>query len=112
MKETARHMEGRGEDLRHAYSQYILMHLNVAMVRSVFIPGSNLRYREKRRLLQKAAQMDVFARALQDCSVRDCLKIRMLPMLFLKMHFPDLAAAVYTVRSHQNAASEKKDNLK
>ena len=108
MKETARHMEGRGDDLRHAYSQYVLMHLNIAMVRSVFMPGSDLRYREKRRLLQKAARMDVFARALQDCSIRDCLKIRMLPMLFLKMHSPDLAAAVYAVRSSQNAASEKR----
>lgn len=95
------------EQLALAYQVYVLMHLNVIMVREVFSSGNTASFSEKVKVLKNMLQKDIFSKALYAVPAGSCRSARMLPILLLKCHQYYLCGKVYELRAKQNAKREK-----
>ena len=95
------------EQLALAYQVYVLMHLNVIMVREVFSSGNTASFSGKVKVLKNMLQKDIFNKALHAVPAGSCRSARMLPILLLKCHQYYLCGKVYELRAKQNAKREK-----
>lgn len=93
--------------LSYAYQIYILMHLNVIMVREVFATENTMAFSDKVKTLKKILKHKLFSRALDAVSVKECKSARMLPILLLKCHLYSLCGTIYALRAKQNARREE-----
>lgn len=93
--------------IQKAFDKYILMHLNVLMVREVFAVNNHSSRREKMQQMKIISRNDIFANAIKRTAICECMSFRMIPILFLKFKQNWLAACVYYVRSKMNARKEK-----
>ncbi len=103
MQETGKKMEGEEDEIRDAFRRYVLMHMNIAMVREIFAEGNRSSAAQKREQMAALAGTDVFAEAIADTKAGECRNLRMLPILFLKKHLYRPAALIYRARVRQNA---------
>lgn len=90
------------DEIIHAVSLYILMNLNVLAVRNIFRVGGNSSFGKKIAELKNIVSKDVIRNSLRKIGVRDCLKIRMLPILMIKLRLYFAAAIIYDTRAKQN----------
>lgn len=90
-----------------AYNKYILMHLNVIMVREVFVLENRLSYFEKLKWSKKVVNEKIFKEALQKTTFRECKTPRMVSILFLKLHLYILASIIFKLRVMQNMKARK-----
>lgn len=88
--------------LIHANSFYILMHLNVMMVRDVFNIDNPEPFAQKLRRLKNTLKVPVIKTALTDVHLSECRSPRTVPILLLKMKCYRLAALAFITRSKQN----------
>lgn len=109
MNETKKELEIEPEEIKLAFRKYVLMHMNIAMVREIFVvTGVDQKWKEKKATMISTTMEPVFYDAIQDTKIKECFSLRMLPVLLIKLHFWELAAKVYDVRAKQNAKREKK----
>lgn len=94
-------------ELLDAYNYYILMHLNVIMVREVFIENNGLSKQESITLEKDLTKKELFNRALKIVKFNQCRSPRMLPILLLKLGCYRLAAIIFKLRVKQNAQIKK-----
>ncbi|MBR3366452.1 MAG: glycosyltransferase [Lachnospiraceae bacterium] len=106
MELTAASVENESERIRKAFGTYALMHLNILLVREIFNRSAKASYRERRSEMIRYAQKEVFARHLRELKAGECRSARMLPLLMLRLHRYDAAAAIYMVRAEQNRRRE------
>ena len=106
MEKTRESVSGEPEAIRKAFQTYVLMHMNIAMVREVFAVGNTNSKAEKKALMKQTASEKIFADAISSTKKGECFSLRMAPILFLKMHLDGCAALVYSTRAKQNARRE------
>lgn len=94
------------QQLYQAYQVYILMHLNIMMVREVFSAGNRVAFSEKVKALKKLLREEIFQKALQAVPVASCRSARMMPILLLKFQQYYLCGKVYELRAKQNEKKE------
>ncbi len=109
MKKMARITEDMGEsqEIREAVNEYILNHFNIAMVREVFAPSSDLSYGMKRVQMMMACRIPVFGRAISRTKFPG-KHLRLMPAWLLKKRMPDAAALIFMARAEQNRREEEK----
>ncbi len=103
MTKTGEYMVDEAECIRHAYSKYVLMHFNIAMVRSVYDTGMDLTAGARVRTLKETSTKDIFREAFKDVKLKECTSPRMVPVLLIKLKCFRLAGLVYKIRARQNA---------
>lgn len=103
---TSQEVENENILIKHAFTKYILMHMNIGFVRTYF-QDNNIKFQEKLRMIKKDIKMEPYYKAIQDVSVKECLSLRMLPTLFFKVHLPIFASLIFAVRGHQNKGKER-----
>lgn len=90
-----------------AYNKYILMHLNVIMVREVFVSENSLTYAQKMQWCKKIIKEPIFKVALTQTKFKECTSPRMIPILFLKLRLYGLASIIFKLRVAQNLKAKK-----
>ncbi len=107
MEETGKGMDGESPAIRGAFRKYILMHMNIAIVRGA-LSYSDDSATDKDRIerMKATAAEDIFATAIKSTKASECFSLRMLPVFFLKKHLYRLAYLVYNARAKQNARRE------
>jgi glycosyltransferase involved in cell wall biosynthesis len=95
-------IQSNNQSLIHAYSFYILMHLNVMMVRDVFNIDNQESFSTKMHRLQSIITKPIIAKALRDVKLSECRSPRTVPILLLKTRMYRLVALAFIARSKQN----------
>lgn len=105
--DTEKFIETDSERIQKAYKIYVLMHLNVIMVREVFYVGNPESFANKVRRMRNILNMEIFYKALTNLPVTACKSGRMLPILLLKCRMYGLCGLVYQMRARQNQKREQ-----
>lgn len=106
MKETQKSLERENDQIHKAFEKYVLMHLNIALVREVFCLENPMSFFEKIKQMKPVIREDVFDNAIQNVHIKEGISLRMIPVFLLKYHFYVLAGLVYVVRARQNYIKE------
>lgn len=106
MTETGKLVEDDTFEIQHAYAKYVLMHLNISMVREVFSNENKRSFSVKLRQMKKIIHSKVFFDALKSVRARECTTVRMLPILMMKCHWNVGAGLIYCMRAWQNHRNE------
>lgn len=106
MEETKKAIENEPTEILKAFNKYVLMHFNIAMVREVFVVNNNDSKKTKEHLLKKTAATPIFKDAISGTKMFECMSLRMIPVLCLKLHFYTIAAFIYELRAKQNNTRE------
>ena len=109
MQSSASLIEDESENVKRAYIKYVLMHLNVVMVREVFAAKNDLTYKDELKRMKDIMQNSYFADSLKSIKFSECKGLRMVPLIFAKMHLYRISSLAYILRSKSN---EKKENGK
>lgn len=109
MQKTAKAIEEQNETevIKRAFDKYILMNLNIAMVRDVYCVTSELTRAQKRTKLKQTAHIEIFANAIRHTKAKECLSPRMVPVLAMKLRCYFIAELVYVLRAKQVAKREQ-----
>lgn len=92
-------------DLKKAGALYVLMHVNVMMVREVYDIDNLATPSQKKQQMLMLVKEPVIYNALKKISLSECGKPRLIPIALLKLHWYDMARLVFTMRSKRNHAS-------
>ena len=110
MMESKKAVEKADPQIQKAFETYILMHLNIAMVREVFCVENPAGFGAKVKKLQEITKREPFAECIANVKLSDCGSARMLPILCLKLKVAGFAGIIYTLRAKQNSKKEKRGN--
>lgn len=97
--------------LKQAVYNYILIHLNIVLVREVYSKLNSASDKEKKVQMESVLAMNSFNTALKSIKFKNCLSIKMLPSLFIKLHLKFLAVIMFKLRANQNYNREVKNNV-
>lgn len=92
--------------IQHAFTRYVLMHLNIVMVRDVFCRENPDSFSEKIDEMRALLREDSFQKAIGDCQISECRNLRMSAILCLKLHWYRAAALIFQIRASQNSRRE------
>lgn len=107
MKETYKTIEDESEAVKEAYHKYILMHMNLAMVRENYSFNNPHRIRNKHRKMMEIIKDPIFYDAIKFVNINQCFSLRMAPILCIKCNFPWGATVIYWIRAFQNYIRER-----
>lgn len=110
MNITAQSIVKESSNIRSAFQQYILMHLNVLMVREVYNIQNSNSYLKKYDRMQNLLERPVFKEAINSVHITKCRSLRLLPILVLKLKMFHCASVIFILRARQNYRKEKMDN--
>ena len=99
---TTKRFEHQHEDIQMAGAYYVLMHVNVMMVREVFDINNPASNRQKIQQLKRIIKEPVISSALAKVPLRACRKPRLVPIALLKLRLYCLARMIFTLRSKEN----------
>ena len=88
--------------IQHAFSFYILMQLNLIMVKDIFCKENPTSFTQKCNALRSTCSDPIFKSALCDIHLKECTYPRLLPALLCKFHFWHLCGFIYWIRTIQN----------
>lgn len=108
MHETKKSIEGESEEVKRAFDVYVLMHMNIAMVRENFCFNNPLSLKKKYKNMKKILETEIFQEAIRSTKFGNCLSFRMAPILCTKLHMKWGAALIYYIRAKQNHLRENK----
>ena len=94
-------------EVKEAFSIYILMHLNIAMVRENYSFNNPSSFFEKYKKMCEVIKEPTFEQAIQKTKINQCFSPRMLPILCFKLHFNLGASMIYCIRALQNHLKER-----
>lgn len=106
MKETSKLIEKESAQIQNAFDKYILMHMNILFVRETFNISNKIKYSEKISNMKVIVQNKIFKNALNRTKIVECMHVRMLPILLIKMHLLYFAGMIYLIRAWQNYKRE------
>ncbi len=106
MKTTRKAVEDETETIRHAFSKYALMNLNISMVRDIYSVTSQVKKSDRSKILKNTVKEPVFKEAIKSVKLKECLSPRMIPVLAMKLGFYKGAGLVYSIRAKQNFKRE------
>lgn len=104
---TKESLETESEKIKNAFEKYILMHLNIALVRDVFCVQNKKNIFHKIRQMKQIVRNELYWSAIQKTRIAECKSFRMMPILCMKLHFNLGAGFIYWVRAVSNARKEK-----
>ncbi len=107
MEQTALMMIYESKNLQYAFQKYILIHMNIAMVREIFVKSNTDSYINKYNKMSKLSKESIFREAILRVSINECFKLRFLPIFFFKIHLSMVSSFLYFIRAEQNARKEK-----
>lgn len=110
MLESKKAVERANPQIKKAFEIYILMHLNIAMVREIFCVENPAGFRAKVKKMQEIAKQEPFAECIAQVKISECGSARMLPILCLKLKVACFAGIIYMIRAKQNSKKEKRGN--
>lgn len=110
MLESKKAVEKANPQIKKAFETYILMHLNIAMVREVFCVENPAGFGAKVEKMREIAKREPFAECIAHVKPSECGSARMLPILCLKLKVAGFAGIIYTLRAKQNSKKEKRGN--
>lgn len=99
---TTKRFEHQREDIQMAGAYYVLMHVNVMMVREVFDINNPVSNRQKTQQLKRIIKEPVISSALAKVPLRACRKPRLVPIALLKLRLHCLVRMIFTLRSKEN----------
>lgn len=105
---TARSIEHEENTLKRAYEKYVLIHMSIIMVREIFSQLNQSSFARKVGDMKCVKKVEIFRDAIKHTKTKECLKVRMLPVLFFKYHLDILSAVLYWIRAKQNARRERR----
>lgn len=111
MRETQKFITDETEPIQKAFRKYVLMHLNIIMVRDVFCRENPEKFFRKLKDMKRIIDIDIFAEARTETSLAECKSVRMLPILLLKCRMNLFAACIYYIRAVQNHVNEEKQDV-
>ncbi len=103
LERTSEAVMSEGKSIQKAFKQYILMNMNVIMVREVWELTNPHNQAEKLASQKEIVAKPVFAKAIRETSVFQCHSMRILPVLCLTLRWHKLASVIYKKRVKQNA---------
>lgn len=106
MERTTDAVKDENERIKTAFNKYILMHLNILMVREVFCLYHN--FLESIRICKRISNKQVFRDIIKNTKLKECTSARMIPIYFLKMKLYCFAGIVYRIRVYMNNRAEKR----
>lgn len=89
--------------IKHAFSHYIFMQMNLIMVKDIFCRENKNSFMKKCRELKKTCGEFVFENALKEIALKECVSPRLLPAVLCKFHLWYLCGFVYWMRAVQNS---------
>lgn len=104
---TGLRLKNSNQDIKEAYAWYVMMHFNIIMVRENFALENQDTWRQKQKVLHEVLKMSIFDTAIRKIKLSDCLGLRMIPVLLMKLKCYNLAGIVYTLRVLQNKKNEQ-----
>lgn len=107
MEKTSLSVQEESNIIQSAFNKYVLMNLNIAMVRDVYSVTTSLTAKERKIKLKQTAQTPIFEKAIKQTKLKECLTPRMIPVLCMKAGFYQGAGMVYRLRAKQNAKREQ-----
>lgn len=103
MERTVCWIEHESKTVKEAFSKYILMHFNIAMVRGVYDKNIKKNAKEKIGILKDTISRKIFSHSLRNIKFKECSSLRMIPIFLIKIKCYRLAGVVYSIRAKQNA---------
>lgn len=107
MRISSEYVKNDTARIKKAYEKYILMHLNILMVREVFERKNKMNFQSRLNKMRKIIRTNIFRTAIQNTAIHECRNARMIPVLLLKCKLYIPAGCVYRLRSFLNSRSEK-----
>ena len=107
LKETYKSVQLESKAVQEAYQTYVLMHMNIAMVRENFCFNNPHNFYKKYKNMKRIVQEPIFKKAIDKTKKRECMSFRMAPILCLKLHFYFGASMIYSIRALQNYLREQ-----
>ncbi|MCW6652436.1 glycosyltransferase [Aerococcaceae bacterium NML210727] len=107
LQHTERHAAQLGPVGQDAYIVYTWMNFNVLMVRDVFTEDNKQRFEQKVAEMKRILSYEFFQKKLTETSLTRCTKLNLLPVLFIKLKLPYIAALGYAMRAKRNARHER-----
>lgn len=92
--------------LRHAFSYYVIMHLYIVMVRTIFSVHNRQSLSDKMDNLKHYCRKGIIMSSINDIHLTECFSIKMLPCMFIKLKLFILAALIFRIRAVQNYKKE------
>ncbi len=108
MKISLKKIKDESDSIKHAFMKYILMHLNIIMIREVFSVNNPLKYNDKIILMKKLVNEDLFSMAISKVNFCECNSLRMLPIFLLKLKLYSFAAIIFRCKAVINLKEESK----
>ncbi len=107
MNESAKYIDKESSRIQNAFDKYVLMHMNILLVRETFSVLNGKSYTTKFKDMKKVLQFEIFNQVVKRTKISECTSLRMLPIFFVKIHLLHLASSVYLIRAKQNYRKEK-----
>lgn len=95
-------VDQESDQIKRAYNRYILMHVNIIMVREVFSLNNPDTYDNKIRKMKNILADPIINDAIQNVKITECFSPKMAPFLLIKMKQYRLASQIYAFRARQN----------
>lgn len=97
-------------DLQHAFNKYIMIHLNILMVRDIFNIQNKNKYIYKYNKMKEIIGFSVFKDAIRKLHFDECISFNFMPTLCLKLRLYHCASLLFMIRAYQNHIIEKNIN--
>ena len=104
MNKSAIHVDDESEDIKKAFDKYVLMHINILMVREIFI--GNEKFVDKIETMKRICKENIFLNPIKRVRINECKSFRMMPFVFMKMKQNWLAGMIYMIRVKHNNKME------
>ena len=105
---TQNKIEVFDKNVKHAFSQYIFMQMNLIMVKDVFCAENHTSFLKKCKELKVTCKKDIFSAAISDIAFKECTSLRLFPVILCKFHFWYLCGCIYWFRAIQNSHRSNK----
>lgn len=107
LNQTKKSVSLETKKVQDAFWVYVLMHMNIAMVRENFSRNNKMSFGKKYKNMKNTINEPIFKKAIDITKKKECFSLRMSPILCLKLHFGLGAAIIYSIRALQNYLREK-----
>ena len=112
MQITSGSLDQEPQIIKDAFKKYILMHLNIVMVREVYVAANKESFSKKTADMKRILKKEPFASTLRSIKLSDCKSVRTLPIAMLKLKCYRIAGMIFQLKAAVNARREKAEAYK
>lgn len=99
---TKGHLDNENICLNKAFSQYVLINMNIVLVHNVFDCTIKVGMMERMKQFKKLRELKIVDRAIKEMRFIDCLTMQLLPEAFIKCHLSLAGGVICYVKSLLN----------